>query len=64
MAAKTPRRPRQPRRKAGKKNPGLPDPARVVETLTLASPKGRRYTILRTDEQDAYDPKPRGRKRR
>jgi hypothetical protein len=37
-------------------NPGLPDPESVVSERVFISPKGRRYRILRTSEQDPYDP--------
>lgn len=34
---------------------GLPNPASVIGEQTLVSPKGRKYTILKTMETDAYD---------
>ena len=39
---------------------GLPNPDSIVETKEFVSPKGRKYTILRTTETDATDklPKP------
>jgi hypothetical protein len=48
----------------GTDDPGMPDPASIVEERTFVSPKGRRYTILRTDQMDPYDvPQPPRRKR-
>jgi hypothetical protein len=43
-----------------KKRSGLPDPASVVSVKRFVSPGGRRYRILRTDEDDAYDKAPKG----
>ena len=43
---------------------GRPNPASIVSEKTFVSPGGKRYGIIRTDEQDAYDKpivKPRGR---
>lgn len=40
----------------GGRREGRPDPASVVARKTFASPAGRRYRILRTDQRDAYDP--------
>jgi hypothetical protein len=37
------------------RRPGLPAPDTVVSETTLESPTGRKYRILRTDQQDAYD---------
>jgi hypothetical protein len=34
---------------------GLPNPASVIGEQTLVSPKGRKYTILKTTEVDAYE---------
>ena len=34
---------------------GLPDPKSVTRTETFVSPKGARYTILKTTEQDETD---------
>lgn len=46
-----------------KRRRGLPHPASVVSVGELVSPRGRRYRILRTDEQDADDNPPKdGRK--
>jgi hypothetical protein len=33
----------------------IPNKASIVATETLVSPKGRRYTILETDQADPYD---------
>jgi hypothetical protein len=47
---------------AGKKRIGkrslrreIPNKASIISTETFTSPKGRRYTILETDQTDAYD---------
>ena len=44
--------PKNPRRR------GAPDPASVVAEIPFTSPSGETFTILRTDEMDAYDPPP------
>jgi len=49
------------RNTASKRAPGtarrdLPDPASITSERTIVSPKGNRYRIIETDEQDAYDP--------
>jgi hypothetical protein len=46
----------KPGKASGKSRPGLPDASSIVSVKTFTSPKGRRYRIIETDEQDAYDP--------
>jgi hypothetical protein len=41
---------------------GLPSPESVKESVTFTSPGGRRYKILKTTEQDEYDPPPKRRR--
>ena len=43
---------RNPRRR------GAPDPDTVVEEIPFTSPLGETFTILRTNQTDAYDPPP------
>jgi hypothetical protein len=38
-----------------KRRAGLPDPSSVVQVTTFISPKGRRYSVIRTTEKDPYD---------
>jgi hypothetical protein len=52
--AKEPDR-KKPKR-AGRRNPALPDKETVVSERTLTSPKGKRYRIIRTTQKDPYDP--------
>jgi hypothetical protein len=54
---KTPHRaPRQERStKAPRGVNDIPNKASIVATDTFVSPKGRRYTILETDQTDPYD---------
>lgn len=51
------RRPKPPRR------PGLPAEESVVEEKVYVSPKGKTYRILRTNEVDEYEEKPKKQKR-
>jgi hypothetical protein len=50
---------RSPRRDGSLGGPrgaaGIPNKASIVATDMLVSPKGRRYTILETDQVDPYD---------
>jgi len=39
----------------------IPDKASVVATDMLTMPDGTRYTILKTDQTDPYDPPPKRR---
>jgi hypothetical protein len=41
----------------------IPDKATVIATDTLTMPDGARYTILKTDQTDPYDPPPKPRRR-
>jgi hypothetical protein len=43
---------------------GLPDKDTVVSEKKFVSPKGMRYRIFTTNQQDAYDPERREEKRR
>ena len=60
------------RKKSGKKRrvkprdplANIPDKATVVATDTLTMPGGARYTILKTDQTDPYDPPSKRRSRR
>jgi hypothetical protein len=42
----------------------IPRKTSIVATDTLVSPKGRRYTILETDQRDPYDDPGDGRRKR
>jgi hypothetical protein len=44
--------------KSGRRRPGLPAPKSVVGVMRFTSPTRRAYRILRTTEQDSYDPSP------
>ncbi len=46
------------------KTQGAPDPASVVADEDFVSPSGHRYTIVHTDERDAYETPVRPKKRR
>ena len=46
------------RKKAGSRQKQIPAPESVRETLEFVSPKGNRYTILRTNELDGYEERP------
>ena len=53
------------KRKAKPPRPGIPSKASIVAIDTLISPKGRRYTIVETNQLDPYDdPKEAPKKRR
>jgi len=43
--------------------PGMPAADHVIETTAFVSPQGAKYTILKTTEQDAYDPPLQAKKR-
>ena len=45
-------------KRSARRTPGLPDPESVVGEVTFVSPSKRTYRIIKTDEQDAYDPEP------
>lgn len=47
------------KRKKPRPRPGLPAKKSVVEEKTFVSPKGTKYRILRTNEVDGYEEKPR-----
>jgi hypothetical protein len=40
---------------SGRAGNGIPSKSTIVSTDTFISPKGRRYTILETDQTDPYD---------
>lgn len=43
---------------------GLPHPDSVIETVEMVSPKGNKYTILKTTETDATDRRPKPKKKK
>jgi hypothetical protein len=45
-------------KQGGRRRAGLPAPKSVVGVMRFTSPAGRGYRILRTTEQDSYDPPP------
>jgi hypothetical protein len=51
MGRKAKRKTRSP----PKPRPGLPDPGSVLSEATFVSPKGKRYRVLKTTEEDPYD---------
>lgn len=46
------------KKKPPAKRAAVPPPEAVVEKLEFVSPKGNRYTILRTNEVDGYEEPP------
>ena len=57
------RKPAARQQKVKPVRPGLPSPDSIREVITRVAPTGRRFTILRTNEADAYD-KPQAPKKR
>jgi len=55
MARGPKRDPTKQRAQAGKRRPGLPNEASVLEEREFTSPRGTKYRLLRTNEKDAYD---------
>jgi hypothetical protein len=58
--AKARKKSSKPRRRDKPRDPlaNIPDKASIVATDTLTMPDGTRYTILKTNQTDPYDPPP------
>jgi len=48
-------RSKEERESPGEIPPGTPDPGSIVSERSFVSPKGKRYTIITTNEMDPYD---------